>query len=292
MNVFAYGQGRRDRRGRGHGHQLNTMQSVIALKDEYGLAKCLFEVTRHPMTPIVQLDSELPRHDCVRCDRDCCRVDCACSRGSNVGRRGQLDGRGDLAPERRRADRRALTASAPRTRRCLLVASSGCPKQHRCCSLTTSPTRAAWPSIPVSVLRVNFERAFEQTVVRPFVADYLAGRTPIPCTLCNNHVKFDQLLVTARQIGAARVATGHYARVRHNRRDRPLRYSSAPSTNPRTSPIFLRLDAGAIGAHRFPARRADEAGSSRDRPPPRRARRGKAGEPGDLFCADGAIMFR
>jgi len=52
--------------------------------------------------------------------------------------------------------------------------------------------------------------------VRPFVDDYLAGRTPIPCSLCNNHVKFDQLLVTARQIGASRIATGHYARIEQN----------------------------------------------------------------------------
>src|SRR4029077_17588953 len=43
-----------------------------------------------------------------------------------------------------------------------------------------------------------------------------SGRTPIPCTLCNNHVKFDPLLVTARQIGADRLATGHYARIRCN----------------------------------------------------------------------------
>jgi tRNA-specific 2-thiouridylase len=50
--------------------------------------------------------------------------------------------------------------------------------------------------------------------VRPFVSEYLAGRTPIPCTLCNNHLKFDQLLTTARQIGADRIATGHYARNR------------------------------------------------------------------------------
>jgi len=43
------------------------------------------------------------------------------------------------------------------------------------------------------------------------VDEYLAGRTPIPCSLCNNHLKFDQLLQTARSIGAARIATGHYA---------------------------------------------------------------------------------
>jgi tRNA-uridine 2-sulfurtransferase len=49
------------------------------------------------------------------------------------------------------------------------------------------------------------------------VQDYLAGRTPIPCTRCNNDVKFAELLTTARQIGAERIATGHYARVRLNR---------------------------------------------------------------------------
>jgi tRNA-uridine 2-sulfurtransferase len=49
-------------------------------------------------------------------------------------------------------------------------------------------------------------------VVRPFIDEYLSGRTPIPCSLCNNHLKFDQLLITARQIGADMLATGHYAR--------------------------------------------------------------------------------
>jgi tRNA-uridine 2-sulfurtransferase len=61
---------------------------------------------------------------------------------------------------------------------------------------------------------VNQEARFEAEVVRPFVDEYLAGRTPIPCTLCNNHLKFDALLITARQIGADKVATGHYARNR------------------------------------------------------------------------------
>jgi tRNA-specific 2-thiouridylase len=58
---------------------------------------------------------------------------------------------------------------------------------------------------------VNQQQRFEDDVVRPFVAEYLAGRTPIPCSLCNNHLKFDQLLKTAQSIGASRIATGHYA---------------------------------------------------------------------------------
>jgi tRNA-specific 2-thiouridylase len=63
---------------------------------------------------------------------------------------------------------------------------------------------------------VNFEEQFEARVVRPFVDHYLAGRTPIACTNCNTDVKFEPLLRMARQIGAERLATGHYARIRKN----------------------------------------------------------------------------
>jgi tRNA-uridine 2-sulfurtransferase len=88
---------------------------------------------------------------------------------------------------------------------------------QRCCSLDdVYDARRVAEHIGIPHYVVNFERRFEETVVRPFVEDYLAGSTPIPCVACNNHVKFDQLLVTARQIGAARIATGHYARIERN----------------------------------------------------------------------------
>ena len=74
---------------------------------------------------------------------------------------------------------------------------------------TTPASVAEHLGIPYYV--VNQQERFERDVVRPFVDEYLAGRTPIPCSLCNNHLKFDQLLQTARSIGAERIATGHYA---------------------------------------------------------------------------------
>ena len=85
----------------------------------------------------------------------------------------------------------------------------------RCCSLDdVYDARAVAKHLGIPYYLVNQEARFEADVVRPFVDEYLAGRTPIPCTLCNNHLKFDALLITARQIGANRIATGHYARNR------------------------------------------------------------------------------
>ena len=84
----------------------------------------------------------------------------------------------------------------------------------RCCSLDdVYDARRVAETIGIPYYVVNHEERFERDVVRPFVQDYLSGRTPIPCSLCNNHLKFDQLLTVARQIGAECVATGHYARV-------------------------------------------------------------------------------
>jgi len=86
------------------------------------------------------------------------------------------------------------------------------PKAGRCCSLDdVYDARRVAEHLGIPYYVVKQEERFEQDVVRPFVAEYLAGRTPIPCSLCNNHLKFDQLLKTARSIGAERIATGHYA---------------------------------------------------------------------------------
>jgi len=61
---------------------------------------------------------------------------------------------------------------------------------------------------------VDLRDAFASSVVEPFVREYLEGRTPNPCTVCNAAVRFPHLVSYAREIGASHVATGHYVRVR------------------------------------------------------------------------------
>ena len=60
---------------------------------------------------------------------------------------------------------------------------------------------------------LNFERQFRDTVISNFVQEYASGRTPLPCARCNGDLKFSTLLDRARGLGAAHVATGHYAKV-------------------------------------------------------------------------------
>jgi tRNA-uridine 2-sulfurtransferase len=89
--------------------------------------------------------------------------------------------------------------------------------QHRCCSLDdVYDAKRVAQHLQFPHYVVNFEQQFEERVVRPFVDQYLSGRTPIACTNCNTDVKFEPLLRMARQIGAERLATGHYARIRKN----------------------------------------------------------------------------
>jgi tRNA-specific 2-thiouridylase len=123
-----------------------------------------------------------------------------------------------------------------------LAGHEGMPEavQGRCCSIDdVYDARAVAEQLGIPYYVVNQQERFEADVVRPFVSEYLAGRTPIPCTLCNNHLKFDQLLLTARQIGADRIATGHYARNNYDpERDRWILSRPADTTKDQTYFLF------------------------------------------------------
>ena len=60
---------------------------------------------------------------------------------------------------------------------------------------------------------IDFTKEFRQNVMDYFVQEYLAGRTPNPCVVCNKKVKWDSLIEKGRELGAELVATGHYAKI-------------------------------------------------------------------------------
>lgn len=90
------------------------------------------------------------------------------------------------------------------------------PLEHEggCCSLAAvEDARRVANRIGIPYYVLNFEELFEDHVIRPFVQAYSAGRTPNPCIVCNEQVKFGALLARALELDADYLATGHYARV-------------------------------------------------------------------------------
>lgn len=86
---------------------------------------------------------------------------------------------------------------------------------NRCCSLESiHDARAVADRLGIPFYVINAEGPFKENVVDFFVEQYIAGRTPNPCLVCNRRIRFGFLLEHARSLGARYLATGHYARVR------------------------------------------------------------------------------
>ena len=68
-------------------------------------------------------------------------------------------------------------------------------------------------SLGVPHLTLDLEREFRAGVVGPFLSGYAEGRTPNPCVLCNGELRIDAMIALADRLGAAKLVTGHYARI-------------------------------------------------------------------------------
>lgn len=83
----------------------------------------------------------------------------------------------------------------------------------RCCSIEdVRRARRVCEHIGIRHYTVNAVELFSETIIKPFVDEYARGRTPSPCVLCNQHIKFGTLQHRARTLGCTHIATGHYVR--------------------------------------------------------------------------------
>jgi tRNA-specific 2-thiouridylase len=89
--------------------------------------------------------------------------------------------------------------------------------ENSCCSLDgINDARAVAATFQFPHYVLDFSERFKSEVIENFVAEYLAGRTPNPCVICNRKIKWEELIRKAEALGADGIATGHYARVQFN----------------------------------------------------------------------------
>jgi len=91
--------------------------------------------------------------------------------------------------------------------------------QNRCCSLQgINDARSVALKLKIPFYILNFQKEFQEKVIDHFCQEYQKGRTPNPCILCNQEIKFKLLLQKAEALKAQYLATGHYARIEKNSR--------------------------------------------------------------------------
>jgi tRNA-specific 2-thiouridylase len=125
--------------------------------------------------------------------------------------------------------------------------------EGRCCTLDDlSTARRAAEAVGVPHYTLDLRERFLEAVVRPFVASYLEGETPVPCLTCNTEVKFDALFRRARALGCEAVATGHYARLERDEGTGEFRLLKARDAAKDQTYFLYELTPEQLAGSRFP----------------------------------------
>ncbi len=125
-------------------------------------------------------------------------------------------------------------------------------REGNCCSLDDLyDARRVCDLIGIPYYVLNLREEFRRDVIDPFVSEYRAGRTPNPCILCNEHLKFRALLRKADELGAEGVATGHYAVIRREP-DGRCRLFASPDGSKDQSYFLFSLDGERLRRILFP----------------------------------------
>ncbi len=119
------------------------------------------------------------------------------------------------------------------------IADSGQRAFGTCCTIDDLyDARRVAATIGIPHYIVNFESQFGEHVIANFVREYVAGRTPIPCSHCNSDLKFAELLDRAKAYDAEQLATGHYARISRDEGGRYHLYRGADNSKDQTYFLF------------------------------------------------------
>jgi len=118
----------------------------------------------------------------------------------------------------------------------------------------TESAEAAAKSVGIPLHKIDCRDVFEAKVIDNFVNEYLSGKTPNPCVICNSEVKFRILLDYARKNGFDKIATGHYAKITKRICDGEIRYAVTRATDKSKDQTYVlwRLSQDILSSLCFP----------------------------------------